>query len=573
MKQNISGFFGKAKSFIILHKKVSALLLLVVVGSGYYTYAYLQPEVPSKYVLALAKNDTVISSVTGAGQVLAENLLEVKPNSSGTLVNVYVSNGNSVREGQVLARLDQRSAAVSLSQAQSSLQSAQASYDKVINGSTPVDIQVTQISVDNAKQDLVNKMVSSFTQVENIIRTTVDQLYKDPNSYITPQFQLSFFDSSINSPVILTIQDVNLSLLLGSERQQVSKILKSFRETTDSISSTSSTEEVKKAAIEAEGYLNDIKKFLANVATGVNSFSFNTSKYKSNIDSYKTSIGSARTSVDSLLTDVISTRHSLVSSEAQLTLKKTPARFEDIATVKAQLDSAKASLQSAQNAYANNIISAPFSGVVAGMTVHKGDQVSSAAAILTLVTKQKIAQIPFNEVDASHIAIGQKATLTFDALSDLSISGKVIEIDPLGTVSQGVVTYNVKIGFDTQDDRIKPNMSVSASIVTGLKQDVLTVPNESIKTRNGVSKISVAEGVTVATGSDGVLLTQPPVEIEVQLGLSNNRVTEIVSGISEGQAVVTKIVLGGTAVNTATQQSGLNLLGGNRGGTTRGLGR
>ena len=86
-----------------------------------------------------------------------------------------------------------------------------------------------------------------------------------------------------------------------------------------------------------------------------------------------------------------------------------------------------------------------------------------------------------NEVDVAKIKVGQKTTLTFDAIDGLSIAGEVIDIDAVGTVTQGVVNYNVKIGFDTQDERIKPGMSVSATIIIEVKQDVLLIPNSAIK--------------------------------------------------------------------------------------------
>ena len=100
---------------------------------------------------------------------------------------------------------------------------------------------------------------------------------------------------------------------------------------------------------------------------------------------------------------------------------------------------------------------------------------------MPLITKQKIAEISLNEVDAAKVKVGQKVTLTFDAIDGLSITGEVSEIDALGTVSQGVVTYGVKIAFDTQDERVKSGMSVSAAIITDVKQNVLLVPNAAVK--------------------------------------------------------------------------------------------
>jgi hypothetical protein len=55
--------------------------------------------------------------------------------------------------------------------------------------------------------------------------------------------------------------------------------------------------------------------------------------------------------------------------------------------------------------------------------------------------------------------LGQKATLAFDAIDDVIVEATVSEIDVLGTVAQGVVTYTVKIAFDSDDDRIKPGMT------------------------------------------------------------------------------------------------------------------
>jgi HlyD family secretion protein len=72
--------------------------------------------------------------------------------------------------------------------------------------------------------------------------------------------------------------------------------------------------------------------------------------------------------------------------------------------------------------------------------------------------------------------MGQKVTMTFDAIPDLTMTGTVAEIDTLGTVTQGVVSYTVKIAFDTDNTDVKPGMTVSAMIITNTKIDVCKVP-------------------------------------------------------------------------------------------------
>jgi hypothetical protein len=110
-------------------------------------------------------------------------------------------------------------------------------------------------------------------------------------------------------------------------------------------------------------------------------------------------------------------------------------------------------------------------------------------------------------------------------------------------LSSGVVTYKVTIGFDTLDSRLRPEMSVSASIITDVKQDVILVPNGAVKTESGKSYVEVL--------NDG----QTPVQKSVAIGSSNSTETEITSGISTGDSVVTQAIETGSAQTTSTSSS------------------
>ena len=145
-----------------------------------------------------------------------------------------------------------------------------------------------------------------------------------------------------------------------------------------------------------------------------------------------------------------SAQANLVQAQANLTLKEAPPTPQDIETAKVQVDTAQAQVENAQINYDANFIKATFDGVVAQLNNQAGDQVNSSTVIATIITTQKLATISLNEIDVSKIQLGQQVTLTFPAIDGLSITGKVAEIDNIGTVSQGVVTYNVKIGFDTK---------------------------------------------------------------------------------------------------------------------------
>lgn len=203
-------------------------------------------------------------------------------------------------------------------------------------------------------------------------------------------------------------------------------------------------------------------------------------------------------------------------------------------------------------------VTAPIAGTINEVNIKNGDDLSRTSSSGT--TKAPIiigdletlkAVVEVNEVDISKISIGQKSMLKFDALDSMTVSGKVEKIDALGAVTQGVVTYNVTIGFDTLDERIKPQMSVSASIIIDVKQDVLIVPSSSVKSDGDSNYVEILNS------------GKTPEQRTVQIGVSNGTDTEILSGINTGDKVVTQTINPNvsTSSQNANGSSGLRIPG------------
>jgi HlyD family secretion protein len=276
-------------------------------------------------------------------------------------------------------------------------------------------------------------------------------------------------------------------------------------------------------------------------------------------NSHLLSLLSAKESIETGKKSVLDAYRSIVEKSASLNELKAGPDALDLRSQELSLKQKQNSLQNAKEKLADYIVIAPISGTIAQMDVKKNDSVSAGAVIAVIIGKEQMAEITLNEVDVAKVKVGQKATLTFDALPDLTITGKVAEVDSLGTVSQGVVSYAAKIVFDFNDDRIKPSMSVSADIIVDSKTNVLLVPNSAVKSQNSGSYVEVPNGENsqqLSSLTAAVALFELPKTILIEIGLSNDEFTEIVSGISEGQLVVTGSVSGTKASASSSSQSG-----------------
>lgn len=216
---------------------------------------------------------------------------------------------------------------------------------------------------------------------------------------------------------------------------------------------------------------------------------------------------------------------------------------------KKSLETSRLEYQNQKNEADKRRVVSPIKGTVNEINIKNGDDLgknstsnTSSTPIIIGDLKTLKAEVAVNEVDISKVSIGQKAVLELNSLDDLSVSGKVEKIDSLGTATQGVVTYKVTIGFDTLDERIKPEMSITASIITDVKQNVLIVPNGALKQSGEFSYVEI-------------LKSGKPEQTEVQIGVANDTETEIKSGLSEGQEVVTQTISSSSSSNSNKNKS------------------
>jgi HlyD family secretion protein len=127
-----------------------------------------------------------------------------------------------------------------------------------------------------------------------------------------------------------------------------------------------------------------------------------------------------------------------------------------------QLALAKANLDAAQDALSNYVLTAPFDGVIADVTVKVGEQVGTETRAVSIANFNSwiVETTDVTELEGVKLSVGQQVTLNPDALPDLQLTGEVVEISNAFTQQGGDILYTVRIKVNESDERLKWGMTV-----------------------------------------------------------------------------------------------------------------
>jgi len=210
----------------------------------------------------------------------------------------------------------------------------------------------------------------------------------------------------------------------------------------------------------------------------------------------------------------------------------------------AAIEQSKAALSSSWLSYqaTSPFVTAPLSGVIGNAGLVEGMALASqeTASEVAVITNEANPILTFSltEIDVPKLKIGQKATINIDSLPGKTFTGSVVGINKIGITTNNVTNYPLIIKLDTNSSEILPNMAANASVILETKAGVLLVPSSAIQTQNGESFARV-------------LRNGQAEQLPVQIGLSSDTQVEIISGLAEGDEVIT-----GSVSNSSSGQEG-----------------
>jgi HlyD family secretion protein len=204
---------------------------------------------------------------------------------------------------------------------------------------------------------------------------------------------------------------------------------------------------------------------------------------------------------------------------------------------RAQVQQSQASLKQLEEQLSYTTIVAPMDGVILSRDVEIGDAVSSILVLGSTATlimtegdiNEVYVQGKVDEADIAHVYLGQPARIKVESFRDRTFVGHVTKIAPMGVEKDNVTTFEVRVSINNPGGELKANMTANAEIILDEHKGVLTVPENAV-IYDGQKNASVE--IPDKKQKEGKR------KVPVKVGLSNGSVTEVLSGLKEGDPVV-----------------------------------
>ncbi len=468
------------------------IVLIIIVG----LVAVNSKKGVAKLETTLATTQTVTETVSVTGKVTPFKKADLGFEKGGTVTAVNYSVGDHVRQGAVIASVNDAQTYASLLGAQASLQAAQADLaDNQTN---------TDISYKNAQKTAVDSGRDAYVKASDVVLNQLDTFFRN--------------GPSVNPTFLLNADTYAEERSIENQRAQVTIALEKWKAEIDAgISSSDAVTFIS----DSQNYLTTIKNFVSVISARVTNLTRNGSSLpQATINSYLETMSTANTGIGNALTALTTARNNLTSTTPKSTL-----------ALQARIAQASADVANFRAQYAKSQVTAPFDGIMTRIDPAQGDIVTAGQSQFGIMADQSFkVEVNVPEADIAKVAVGNKAKITLDAYgSDVTFSASVISIDPAETVVEGVPTYKVTLQFDTRDDRVRSGMTANIDIITAEKPNVVAIPFRAVIDNDGKKTVRVVNAdkktftevpVTVGLkGADGM--------VEIQTGLASS--TEVVT--------------------------------------------
>ena len=479
--------------------------------------------------MATVSYGAISSEVDGSGLVKAKTSETISLTTAGTVMDVFVEEGQKVEQGDPLFTIDSPNAATEVQKARDEVEG----YQKQIN-TLQKDIAGLNLSPSYAGK-LMD--VVTLNPGDEISKGTKVAVLADDTRMRLEQYYSYAYQSELYAGQ--TVQ-VSVPALMATVEGTVEKVHMVKRVTSEGSELFSAEIVVPNAGVLAK----DMEASATVVVNGETVYPYEAGK----LDYYRTSELSIPTGtvVSTNLIDYLSV------SAGQLLVQVNGENTENtIFDLEQSLQKAQKELEEAEKnaAYANAV--APIDGMVIGLSITPGQEITASATALTISDTNTVTiSATVDERNVSYLKVGMGVDLnqwgnpSFGTISSVSLSS---------SVNNGVATYPFTIEADNADGTLQINSNINYNLTASQSDNCLVLPIQAVRTvglEDGTSATvvylkadSMPDNAIELPYSDETI-PEGFYPVQVEIGIQDNNNVEIKSGVEQGAEVFTQYMTG-----------------------------
>ncbi len=542
---------NKVGVFKTIKKKMRAVLVVLIIALPffiYFVYDKYQTANPGGFYQTInPEKRNLVKTISINGEIVPDKEILLSSDVSGKITDIYVEIGQTVKQGELIARIENAKQRADVMQTLGALRSATAQVksaevllDKAINGSTQEDrkISASQVSASETGLDLAYE--SARNSLQNAYAGTITAIIFGTDNMIN--------NASSANP---TLSFTSTNSIVGNSAQNmrsttVSKIVERHKNRSAySISADKIDEELQNTKNE----LIKLREFIDTLSIALNGAITSPTVSSDTIDAYTTMLNTARSQVLTNITALTNARFAIVSADKALKTAKesknkvfASTREEDIEIAKIGVDAAKAlelsasgNYQAAKSALDKTYIYSPQSGTVTDLFKEVGEFASGSSPVVKISSENRYVSALVSEVDIAKIDVGMDVTIQLDAFKDQVFTGIVDFIYPNKQEVLGIGYYEIKVVFadeNLQNFTILPGMALDVIVVYESKNDVLSIERSVAKKENDNYYVQILNPDKKKP------IDQKFSKLFFENGFIGDEYIEVVSGLTEDTEVV-----------------------------------
>jgi len=529
---------------------LTAAILVLTVAAFFIVRPLLKGNTAAAQTTAAVTRGSIIRTIEGSGVISANDQYTVSSLVTGEVLADHFEEGDTVQEGDLLYEIDSSDLDYNLQKAESSITTARLSYEESLETldnmtvTAPISGVLSSLSVKEGDELSAGKQVAEIISSDRMVlslcflTSDAQMLHPGDPASVVPE-------NSPSQTLSGTVKSVATGSIANSLGVAVTNV---------------------EILVDNPGGLQNGGRATATVGTyacnEAGTFSYEdtetvTVKTGGTVTGLSLRTGDRVTAGTVLFT--------LTSDSTSRSIERSRITYND----------AVSGYNNTYDQLDDYRITAPISGKVIQKSVKAGDKLESGsggnASSMAIIADLSILtfEMSVDELDIAEIEEGQAVQITADAVEGKRFKGHVDNVSIVGTTSNGVTSYPVKVVLDgAENAELIPGMNVSATIITEQKENVLLIPASAVSRGNLVAvkgtkpadaateapKATPEElpsGGSTAVESDSARMNRKAADIamrtdapegfyyvQIETGITDGTYIEVISGLSEGDVIL-----------------------------------